>query len=83
MTRDDDLRVRIGRVRDKGSARRARPFIAQALAAAEKAGGLHRRSGRGPRSAACGRGRAASLAAASPRTAYAWSRPPRSSATIR
>ena len=63
MTRDDDLRVRIGRIRDKGSARRAKPFIAQALAAAEKAGGLHRRSGRGARSAAFGRGRAASLAA--------------------
>jgi type IV secretory pathway VirD2 relaxase len=62
MTRDDDLRVRIGRIRDTGSARRAKPFIAQALAAAEKAGGLHRRSGRG-RSAAFGRGRAASLAA--------------------
>ena len=63
MTRDDDLRVRIGRIRDTGSARRAKPFIAQALAAAEKAGGLHRRSGRGARSAAFGRGRAASLAA--------------------
>ena len=62
MTRDDDLRVRIGRIRDTGS-RRAKPFIAQALAVAEKAGGLHRRSGRGARSAAFGRGRAASLAA--------------------
>ena len=63
MTRDDDLRVRIGRIHDTASARRAKPFIAQALAAAEKAGGLHRRSGRGARSAAFGRGRAASLAA--------------------
>ena len=62
MTRDDDLRVRIGRIRDTGSARRAKLFIAQALAAAEKAGGLHRRSGRGARSGAFGRGRAASLA---------------------
>ena len=34
MTGDDDLRVRIGRVRDRGGARRAKPFIAQALAAA-------------------------------------------------
>ena len=63
MTRDDDLRVRIGRIHDTARARRAKPFIAQALAAAEKAGGLHRRSGRGARSAAFGRGRAASLAA--------------------
>jgi len=47
MTRDDELRVRIGRVRDRGKAHRAKPFIAQALAAAERAGGLQRRSGRG------------------------------------
>jgi len=64
MTRDDDLRVRLGRVRDRGSARRAKPFIAQALAAAEKAGGLNRRSGRNGRTTAFGRGRAASVAAA-------------------
>jgi type IV secretory pathway VirD2 relaxase len=63
MTRDDDLRVRIGRIRDRGSARRAKPFIAQALAAAEKAGGLHRRSGRTTRNAGFGRGGAANLAA--------------------
>src|SRR3984893_2420816 len=64
MTRDDDLRVKLGRVRDRGSARRAKPFIAQALAAAEKAGGLKRRSGRKGRNASFGRGRAASVAAA-------------------
>jgi len=66
MMRDDDLRVRLGRVRDRGrgSARRAKPFIVQALVAAEKAGGIHRRSGRSTRSAAFGRGRAASVAAA-------------------
>lgn len=66
MTADDDLRVRLGRIRDRGrgSARRAKPFIARALAAAEKAGGLHRRSGRRARSTAFGRGRAASIAAA-------------------
>jgi type IV secretory pathway VirD2 relaxase len=65
MTRDDDLRVRLGRIRDRGrgSARRAKPFIAQALAAAEKAGGVHRRSGRSVRSTAFGRGRAASVVA--------------------
>jgi hypothetical protein len=62
MTRDDDLRIRIGRIRDTDS-RRAKPFIAQALAAAEKAGGLHHRSRRSARSGAFGRGRAASLAA--------------------
>jgi type IV secretory pathway VirD2 relaxase len=66
MIHDDDLRVRLGRVRDRGrgSARRAKPFIARALAAAEKAGGLQRRSGRRSRSGAFGRGRAASIAAA-------------------
>jgi len=70
MIRDDDLRVRLGRVRDegRGSARRAKPFIARALAAAEKAGGLQRRSGRRTRSGAFGRGRAASIAAARPMT---------------
>jgi hypothetical protein len=33
MTSDDDLRIRLGRIRDRGSARRAKPFIAQVLAA--------------------------------------------------
>jgi type IV secretory pathway VirD2 relaxase len=63
---DDDLRIRLGRIRDRGrgSSRRAKPFIARALAAAEKAGGLHRRSGRSARSRSFGRGRAASIAAA-------------------
>ena len=66
MSRDDDLYVRLGRVRDRGrsNARRAKPFIARALAAAEKAGGLQRRSGRRSRSGAFGRGRAAGIAAA-------------------
>ena len=64
MTRDDDLRIRLGRVREGGRARRAKPFIAQALAAAEKAGGFKRRSGHGVRSSTFGRGRAASFAAA-------------------
>jgi type IV secretory pathway VirD2 relaxase len=65
MTRDDDLHVRLGRVRDggRGSGRRAKPFIAQALTAAEKAGGIHRRSGRSSSSGAFGRGRCASVAA--------------------
>jgi type IV secretory pathway VirD2 relaxase len=66
MNRDDDLRVRLGRIRDRGrgSADRVKPFLARALAAAEKAGGLQRRFGRRSRSAAFGRGRAASIAAA-------------------
>src|SRR5579863_2551660 len=63
MTRDDELRVRIGRVRDRGSAQRAKPFIAQALAAAERAGGMKTRSGRGARSSTFGRGRTAAIAA--------------------
>lgn len=65
MTRDDDLRVRVGRVRDRGrgSGRRAKPFIAQALIAAEKAGGIHRRTGRNSGHGTFGRGRAASVAA--------------------
>ena len=62
MTRDDDLRVRLGRIRDRGRARRVKPFISQALAAAEKAGGFKRRSGHSARST-FGRGRAASFAA--------------------
>ncbi len=63
MTRDDEFRVRIGRVRDRGSARRAKPFIAQALAAAERAGGMKRRPGQDARSSTFGRGRAASIRA--------------------
>ncbi|AYM83988.1 DUF3363 domain-containing protein [Agrobacterium tumefaciens] len=66
MSRDDDFRVRPGRVRSS-KAQRARPFIAQALAAAQKAGGHVSRSGkitsgkgRGPSFA---RGRVASVRA--------------------
>jgi type IV secretory pathway VirD2 relaxase len=64
MTGDDDLRIRLGRVRDQGRARRSKPFIAQALAAAEKAGGFQRRPGSSARSSTFGRGRPASFAAA-------------------
>jgi hypothetical protein len=65
MNRDDELNIRLGRVRDRGrgSTRRAKPFMAQVLAAAERAGGLPRRSGRSARSSTFGRGRAASIAA--------------------
>jgi type IV secretory pathway VirD2 relaxase len=62
-TRDDDLHIRLGRIRSRGT-QRTRPFIAQALAAAEKAGGLARASRSQARKSAFGRGRAATLAAA-------------------
>lgn len=64
MSRDDDFRVRPGRIRSS-KAQRAKPFVAQALAAARKAGGRVSRSGkitsgRGPHFA---RGRMASIRA--------------------
>ncbi|OOO17813.1 DUF3363 domain-containing protein [Rhizobium sophoriradicis] len=66
MSRDDDFHIRPGRIRSS-KAQRARPFIAQALAAAEKAGRRVSRSGkirpgrcRGPSFA---RGRVASVRA--------------------
>ncbi|TPM89644.1 MULTISPECIES: VirD2 family relaxase/mobilization nuclease [unclassified Mesorhizobium] len=64
MTGEDDLRIRPGRIRSSG-AQRARPFVAQALAAAQKAGARISRSGRispGNRST-FGRGRSASVRA--------------------
>lgn len=64
MSRDDDFRVRPGRIRSS-KAQRAKPFVAQALAAARKTGGRVSRSGkitsgRGPHFA---RGRTASIRA--------------------
>lgn len=66
MSRDDDFHIRPGRIRSP-KAQRALPFIAQALAAAQKAGGRVSRSGkitsgkgRGPSFA---RGRVASVRA--------------------
>jgi type IV secretory pathway VirD2 relaxase len=64
MTKDDDFRVRPGRIRSR-SAERARPFIHQALAAAQRAGGHVSRTGtitpgRGGR---MGRGRVATIRA--------------------
>ncbi|NDV89233.1 DUF3363 domain-containing protein [Aurantimonas aggregata] len=44
MSGDDDFRIRPGRIRST-SAQRARPFIAQALAAAQRAGGSVSRKG--------------------------------------
>ena len=64
MTDDTEFRIRPGRVRSS-SAQRARPFIAQALAAAKKAGAGVSRSGRivaGNRSR-FGRGQRASIQA--------------------
>ncbi|MFG1230399.1 relaxase/mobilization nuclease domain-containing protein [Xanthobacter wiegelii] len=64
MADDREFRVRPGRIRSTRT-QRARPFIAQALAAAQKAGGHVSRSGRissGTRSH-FGRGRAASIVA--------------------
>ncbi|MBM9400796.1 DUF3363 domain-containing protein [Gluconacetobacter azotocaptans] len=59
MTKDDDFRVRPGRIRSP-DAQRARPFIAQALAATQRAGGMGQgRQGGGGRST-FGRGRVAS-----------------------
>jgi len=62
MKRDDDLRIRPGRTRTTRSPR-AKPFVAQALAAAEKAGGFHCRPSVSAAKGAFGRGRAASLSA--------------------
>ncbi|MGF6227841.1 type IV secretory pathway VirD2 relaxase [Inquilinus ginsengisoli] len=55
-TRDDDLRVRLGRIRSRGSGRRP-TFIAQVLKAAQKAGHVGPRSPRLPRPDRSGFGR--------------------------
>jgi type IV secretory pathway VirD2 relaxase len=60
MSSNDDFRVRPGKIRSTRGPR-TKPFLAQALQAAQKAGGLSHGSG-GSRSR-FGRGRAASLAA--------------------
>jgi type IV secretory pathway VirD2 relaxase len=60
MSGNDDFRVRPGRIRSTRPAR-TKPFLAQALQAAQKAGGLSRASGASR--SGFGRGRAASLAA--------------------
>ncbi|KXF79420.1 type VI secretion protein [Paramesorhizobium deserti] len=67
MVKDDDFRVRPGRIRSRGS-QRGKPFIAQVLAASHRAGGPSparsdsASSSKGPRRS-MGRGRAATLAA--------------------
>ena len=64
MSSEDEFRIRPGRIRST-SAQRARPFIAQALAAAERAGGSVSRKGAiGPgHRSRFGRGQRASLQA--------------------
>ncbi len=64
MAHDDDFRIRPGRIRSSRS-QRAKPFIAQALAAAQRAGGGISRSGQLTRRRASrfGRGRIASIQA--------------------
>ena len=64
MSSEDDFRVRPGRIRSSRS-QRARPFVAQALAAAQKAGGRVSRSGRivAPGASRFGRGRTAAVRA--------------------
>ncbi|MEH2545643.1 type IV secretory pathway VirD2 relaxase [Bradyrhizobium sp. AZCC 2262] len=60
MTGNDDFRIRPGRIRSTRSPR-TKSFLAQALSAAQKSGGLSR--GGPTRDSRFGRGRAASLAA--------------------
>jgi type IV secretory pathway VirD2 relaxase len=61
MSRDDDIRIRPGRVHST-KPRGAKSFVARVLAATQKAGGL-RRPGASGKARAFGRGRAASLLA--------------------
>jgi type IV secretory pathway VirD2 relaxase len=64
MSRDDDFHIRLGRIRSSRM-QRAKPFVAQALAAARKAGGGVTRSGKitSGRSPHFARGRLASIRA--------------------
>ncbi len=61
-TRNEELRIRLGRVRTQGDANGKR-FLNQVLRAAEKAGGVSRGASGSPRSSSFGRGRAASVQA--------------------
>lgn len=64
MAHDNNFQIRPGRIRST-SVRHTRPFIAQALAAAQKAGGLSRSktSGKTAHRAGIGRGRSAAIRA--------------------
>ncbi len=66
MSGDDDFRIRPGRIRSRGG-QRALPIVAQAIAAAQRAGGHVSRRGRiiAPGRSTFGRGRVASLRAIS------------------
>ena len=59
---DDDIRIRPGRIRMRGT-KTSKRFVSQVLRAAEKAGGVARRSASSARSSSFGRGRSASLRA--------------------
>jgi type IV secretory pathway VirD2 relaxase len=61
--RDDDLRIRPGRVRDGGRGAKAKSFVAQVMRAAQKAGHVGPRLGRGAGRSTFGRGRSATAAA--------------------
>ncbi len=72
MVKDDDFRLRPGRIRNRGSntriGQRAKPFISQVLAASNRAGGppparSSRASASGGTRRSMGRGRASALAA--------------------
>ena len=61
MSGDDEINIRPGRIRARPG--RGKSFVARVLAAAQKAGGLHRSGARGKGRGGFGRGRAASLGA--------------------
>jgi type IV secretory pathway VirD2 relaxase len=62
MSRDDDIRIRPGRIRSTKPGR-AKSFVSRVLAATQKAGGLHRSGALGKGRGDFGRGRAASVSA--------------------
>jgi type IV secretory pathway VirD2 relaxase len=66
MPQDDELHIRLGRIRNRGGGRRARGFVGRVLAAAEKSGygfGQPRAPSARARRSGFGRGRAATWAA--------------------
>ena len=63
-TREDDLRVRPGRIRDGGRTARPKSFVGQVMRAAQKAGQLGPRLGARKGHSTFGRGRSAAAAAA-------------------
>jgi hypothetical protein len=56
MSRDDDLQVKIGRIRGRGTGRAPKPFIGRVVASSQKAGGVSAGRRRNVRST-FGRGR--------------------------